>query len=299
MEIQIIRRFTILPIVFFVLQSFELHAGEISRTYTWVYDKKIYRIDHAYTQPTYDYYKNLRRTYSNFLTYLDESSYFPVIESFSEEFEQLAAKNHFSDWQTVECIVSFIQSFQYVSDGTYEYPKFPVETLVEQGGDCEDTAILLEAILRQMGFDCVLISPEKHMGVGIALEDEIAASSFPKNNQNYYYIETTSMGWCIGDYPDHLSADAIIYDPGQLANARELSADRYSFTDTYAAKDLTEPNPITTTNTSNTSYEYTPNKNTISTNTIDVDEMIIDGEKQTVITKQVNGNEKIIATEGD
>ncbi len=281
------------------LQSASLSAGTINRTYTWVYDKKIYRIDHAFTEPTYDYYKKLRRTYSNFLTYLDESSYFPVIESFSNEFEELAAKNHFSDWQTVECIISFIQSFQYVSDGTYEYPKFPVETLVEQGGDCEDTAILLEAILRQMGFNCVLISPDKHMGVGIALEEEIAASSFTKNNQNYYYIETTSMGWCIGDYPDHLSADAVIYDPGQYDYARALSADRYSFTDTYAAKEITEPHQITTESTSNNNYEYTPNKNIISTNTIDVDEMIIDGEKQTVITKQVNGNEKIIATEGD
>lgn len=291
-------RLTLLPLVIFLFRSSVSHAGEIKRTYTWVYDKKIYRIDHSFEQPTYDYYKKLRRTYSNFLTYLDESSYFPVIESFSDEFEKLAASNHFSDWQTVECIINFIQSFQYVSDGTYEYPKFPVETLVEQGGDCEDTAILLEAILRQMGFDCVLISPDKHMGVGIALEDEIAASSFPKNNQNYYYIETTSMGWCIGDYPDHLSADAVIYDPGQLPDARELSANNYSFTDTYAAKDNTEPHEITTQNNSN-AYEYAPNKNTISTNTIDVDEMIIDGEKQTVITKQVNGNEKIIATEGN
>ena len=48
-------------------------------------------------------------------------------------------------------------------------------------------------------------------------------------NKYYYYIETTSAGWGIGDYPEHLSAGVAIYDPGALGEVRLLSEYAYSF----------------------------------------------------------------------
>ncbi len=188
----------------------------ITRTYTWQYRDKLYSIDYNFNSSSYNYYKKLKRTYGDFSTYLSESRNYPVANEFSQKFVKLADKNNFTDWQLVEFISAFVQSIPYVNDGRYEYPRYPIETLVDKFGDCEDTAILLEAILRELGFNSVLISPKNHMGVGIASKEEIAGSVFPYNNNKYYYIETTSAGWSIGDYPDHLGADVLIYDPDNM-----------------------------------------------------------------------------------
>ena len=67
------------------------------------------------------------------------------------------------------------------------------------------------------------------MGVGIALRYEINGAAFEHRNKYYYYIETTSAGWGIGDYPEHLSAGVAIYDPGALGEVRLLSEYAYSF----------------------------------------------------------------------
>ena len=145
-------------------------AAEIKTIYTWTYDENLYTMVYYFDQGTYNYYKGQDRVYNNFLFYLNESGRYPVIEQFANEFKLLAAENKLSDWQLVECVVAFVQTMKYKNDGTYEYPRYPIETLVEKGGDCEDTAILLEAILKELGFDCVLVSPTKHMGVGSKLK---------------------------------------------------------------------------------------------------------------------------------
>lgn len=54
-----------------------------------------------------------------------------------------------------------------------EYPKYPVETLVE-GGDCEDKSILLAAILRAMGYRTALLvfsGNPGHIAVGVECPD--------------------------------------------------------------------------------------------------------------------------------
>ena len=56
-------------------------------------------------------------------------------KTFSPEIDKaadfIADENNYSDWQTVECIINFIQSMKYRNDGTYEYPRYPIETLVD------------------------------------------------------------------------------------------------------------------------------------------------------------------------
>ncbi len=291
----------------FYVSAFSAKATSITTVYTWAYNNKLLSINHSFNQEDYNHYKNINRVYNDFTYYLNESASYPVIEKFANEFKIIAKKNNFSDWQTVECIIAFIQDMNYKNDGTYEYPRYPIETLVEKGGDCEDSAILLEAILRELGFDCVLVSPDKHMGVGIALKYEIQGNAFEHKNKYYYYIETTSAGWGIGDYPEHLSAAVAIYDPGEVADAKLLSEYSYSFKD-YSASEINEPEitkaePIKEIEYSEPEYEYNSSDNSSNTKpddsyTIDVDNIIIDGEKEIMITKKVEqgGKEKIIAT---
>jgi|GEM_PF-1268276 len=293
-----------------VFASFSLHATAVKSIYTWTYGSKLYTMVYYYDQPTYNYYKGQDRVYNDFLFYLNENPKYPVIANFAAEFKRIAAENKLSDWQLAECVVSFIQTMKYKNDGTYEYPRYPIETLVEKGGDCEDTAILLEAILKALGFDCVLVSPHKHMGVGIALKYEISGTAFQHRNKFYYYIETTSAGWGIGDYPEHLSTGVTIYDPGNVDGGILLSEYSYTYknydgeiavesesvaqeTDNDASEVEQEPAAEYGLD-ENFNFEATPE----NSYTIDVDQVVIDGEKETVVTKKIasNGKEKIVAT---
>lgn len=286
--------------VMFVCISFQhVQAADIKSIFTWTYNNQLFSIVYNFDQSAYDYYKEKDRVYDNFSAYLKESSSYPVVDDFADRFKSIAAENRFSDWQLAECVIAFIQSMNYMNDGTYEYPRYPIETLVEKGGDCEDTSILLEALLRSLGFDCVLVSPDKHMGVGIALKYEISGAAFPYRNKYYYYIETTSSGWKIGDYPEQLTADVAIYDPGDLVTGKLLSEYNYTYKNYISSQPAvaaSEPKPqeVPVYHTATTAQEDKPD----NCYTIDVDEIVINCEKETMVTQQVSDGdgEKIIAT---
>ncbi|MFI5171704.1 MAG: hypothetical protein ACHQFW_04900, partial [Chitinophagales bacterium] len=149
-----------------------------------------------------------------------------------------------------------------------------------------------------------------HMGVGIALKYAIEGNAFEHNEKYYYYIETTSAGWGIGDYPDHLSAGVVIYDPGELAGAKLLSEYSYSFKN-FSDTEVIEPEIAVEENEGEeennysvgAGYEFDASSKTYDPKpddsyTIDVDNIVIDGEKETMITKKVEqgGQERIVAT---
>jgi PKD repeat protein len=57
-------------------------------------------------------------------------------------------------YAAIECAFHFVQAaITYTSDPVffYEYPKYPIETLVDGVGDCEDTAILYASLVRTLG----------------------------------------------------------------------------------------------------------------------------------------------------
>jgi hypothetical protein len=109
--------------------------------------------------------------------------------------------------EQTELVIEFVQSLPYASDdvttGFDEYPKTVVETIVEGGGDCEDTAILTAALLQAepFGYDTILISPPGHMAVGIYGED-LLGTYWELDGRRYYYLETTGEGYDVGNIPD-------------------------------------------------------------------------------------------------
>ena len=113
-----------------------------------------------------------------------------------------------------------MQSLKYAQDnvtaGIGEYPRFPVETLVDELGDCEDTSILLITIAEILGIDAVLILipdafPDAgHAAVGLAL-DNFSGTYYELDGIQYFYAETTAAGWQIGEVPDLESSSAILY----------------------------------------------------------------------------------------
>lgn len=139
--------------------------------------------------------------------YVSDNFDTPYIDEVVSTFKRYGERNGLSDSETINHMISFVQHLEYstdqVSEGVDEYPKFPVETLVDKGGDCEDSAILGAALLRRFGYGAKLIElpGERHMALGLKGDDSLPGSYYTQNDQRYYYIETTATGWDIGQVP--------------------------------------------------------------------------------------------------
>ncbi len=145
---------------------------------------------------------------------------------------------------TAECLFHFVQAavaYTYDRPG-FEYPKYPLETLVDETGDCEDTAILYAALVRTLGAGAKIAavdtsgngSPD-HMitlvPVSQSYADSVtcpqgqAKSFWTYGGQLYALAETTGSPDVLGDYlslgcdPWGLGADdfKIVWDVSRIS----------------------------------------------------------------------------------
>ncbi|MFN0203108.1 MAG: hypothetical protein ACKVTZ_16400 [Bacteroidia bacterium] len=134
-----------------------------------------------------------------------------LVEGLKETIEENAMRYAWSYEEQLMFVVSMVQQMPYIPDDEADgdsYEKYPLETLFDGGGDCEDKAILCAALLERMGYDVSLIfveTPNKkksHIAIGAVLREPTDGHYFRKGTKNYYYIETTTAGWEIGEIPD-------------------------------------------------------------------------------------------------
>lgn len=138
----------------------------------------------------------------------------PYITALANEFERIGEKNGLSDPEIVNLAVGFVQNMNYTPDDVSapfdQHTYYPVETLVERGGDCEDSTILLGAILRELGYGCVLLGlfDAGHMALGVKGDSSIPGTYYEYSGNQYYYVETTGDGWEIGEMPHQYENNA-------------------------------------------------------------------------------------------
>lgn len=204
----------------FLLQSFlPAAAGDhIVQHYEWEFEESKFSTvrwswDLNISLARLERYKGFpahkRRVYGRMITTKDET----IIEA-SEEFRNASDKRGYDADTEVSFVLSFIQSLEYTSDkittGFDEYPRFPLETLADRGGDCEDTSVLFATLIILLGYDAVLfiIREENadvgHMAVGVSL-DNGEGHYVDHEGKKYYYAETTGENWKIGDLPKEYS----------------------------------------------------------------------------------------------
>ena len=140
------------------------------------------------------------------------------IESLVDGLEEAAENKGFSKYETVEYVISFVQSLPYTEDNVEtpwdEYPRYPIETIFDRGGDCEDTSILVAALLDEMNYDVclVILENEEHCAVGIAGGEGIQGTYYLVDDTKYFFLETTGTGWEIGELPSSITdSTAKIY----------------------------------------------------------------------------------------
>ncbi len=199
-----------------------------NKTFQWDYNGNHWTWNLSIPKALYDAYKavpdSTRTRYGpggyGFLTTTDDYYIRILVQKLNETTTGLK----YSAYDQVSFVLAFVQSLQYTSDnvtaGYNEYPRFPIETLVDEGGDCEDTSILFAAITILLGYGTVYISPPNHYAVGV-LGNNLKGTywTYPADsNRTYYYCETTGSGFKIGQLPDEFQGQsATIYtiDPNR------------------------------------------------------------------------------------
>jgi hypothetical protein len=185
----------------------------IERNFTWSYEGETYAMSVVIPEPMYEYYSSKARyvtsDYRGYILHPYDDAYLGVLV---KEFDKIAVLNNITKDEELEVVISFVQNLHYLTDDTTgfdEYPKFPVESLVDEGGDCEDTSILLAHLLEAMDINTALLNLPGHMAIGV----EVNASGvhWDVENHTYYYLETTVAGWEIGSIPiEHVGKQIFI-----------------------------------------------------------------------------------------
>jgi len=185
---------------------------EVTLHYSWDYSHDTYSLSLAV--PLSVFVENLERTRpqtaSRYTLIAQDSFSQKYIDQVVWEINSIVKKNSYNDTQKLSLAIAFVRSLPYKYDNETtrydEYPRYPIETLFIRGGDCEDTSILLSAILDRLEYDVALIvlPDAQHMAVGI-LSANLWGSYYNYNNKKYFYVETTvGENWPVGKIPTYI-----------------------------------------------------------------------------------------------
>lgn len=193
----------------------------ISRTVRWQYDGYTFTDQLTFSQRDYLYYrgKSKLQPYNVFAS--DEPGHAYLLQ-LAAALDADAKSLHYEGYTLAAYLVAFVQqAIPYKADpynNGYDYPRYPIETLVDQGGDCEDKAALLVALLNTFGFDAVLVYLPGHMAAAMSCKD--CGSYYNYHGKTYAYIETTAAGWQIGAMPPKEAVGANLLDVPRPAQYR-------------------------------------------------------------------------------
>lgn len=185
-------------------------------SYTWQYPYRgtSFSLNVSISYYDYIYFSSKPRTY-DYASYATDNADVTALTALATALQNMAMENGLtSAYDVAAFITAFVQNIPYMDDyeykGVNEYPKYPMETLFEQSGDCEDTAVLLAKLLKLLGYGAVLLVSDNHMAVGLQTSGN---GNLSLNGISYYYIETTEAGWRVGEVPGDMLGEtmSVIY----------------------------------------------------------------------------------------
>lgn len=177
-----------------------------NRVFRWTFRGQPEVLSIAVNADRLRYYQRLRRVpsddYSLYVTHPGDDG---DLRALVDRFRTIAAARGYSTRTLAEYVIAFVQAMEYRTDldanDLEEYPQYPLETLAAKGGDCEDTTILLAALMKTMGHDAIIVHfPSVHTGVGLWMTFEGPALQYTVNDRVYTYVETT-LPYPIGRIP--------------------------------------------------------------------------------------------------
>ena len=132
------------------------------KSFKWTFRMVEYQFSYTFDPARYTYFVSQPhkiseyRDYLNFVTIDD-----PALIDIANILHNMSLEEEFTPLNEVDFLISFSQSLKYSEDnitaGVGEYPRYPIETLVDQTGDCEDTSALLISLVEILGFNASII----------------------------------------------------------------------------------------------------------------------------------------------
>jgi len=179
-------------------------------TVHWTHNNQPFTTQFGIAEDKYWYYKDQKRTTSadsKFATPHD-----PVIQTIAKDIADASVSA--GDPCTYCLAIDFVESMMYQKDIDYnsniDYPKYAIETIVDERGDCEDTSFLMASILEALDVDTVLLLYSDHMAVGFA-SDNCPGNYYHYQGRKYCFLETTNR-------PDDPRGDFSLW--GKYVNER-------------------------------------------------------------------------------
>ena len=184
---------------------FDLHqvGDNYVQHFSWWYGDKLYNMDLSFPTATYWHYRNKSKTLP-YEDYATEDKGFEYLNYVASSLNALIAQDHLSDLEVTNFVLAFAQqSMPYVRDpiGLTGYPRYAIETLCDMGGDCKSKSALCCSVLLTFGIPSVLIQIPTHQFIGVACPN-CEGHYCTYQNKKYFYGETTSPTWKLGDAPD-------------------------------------------------------------------------------------------------
>ena len=181
-----------------------------------------FSLSYSFSYQYYDFVWNLRIPVKEYLYYsekpriTDTSKYTTMVTDTHADYLLNVLVNKIKDaalsydlkpTDTVNFVGAFIQSLVNADKNTAtpydDYPRYPIETLFNQGGDCEDTSILAAALLQRLAFKEVVFvfDNPKHAALGIDVTIPLGANEWEYQATKYFYLETVGNDWTLGHCP--------------------------------------------------------------------------------------------------
>jgi len=208
--------------------------GTSGISFTWNYGRHDFRIGAGFADAaSRDSYDRLVNSYfraracgDSYLEYGTNDPYRDFIGVVYAELRGMFDANFpdGSPTQLAEFMLAFVQGgVAYVKDPlnvSTDWPRYPSETLMLGGGDCEDSSILYAELLRRAGIESAILSIPSHAAVGVNVPLTWTANrnkpiQYAWLGKNYVYAETACDKFVrpLGEETDLIpSAEAIKAD---------------------------------------------------------------------------------------
>lgn len=144
----------------------------------------------------------------------------PEVVRAAHEIRKRTKSRGFSRFEEASAVLGFAQSVEYSFDidstGETDYWRYPIETMFEQTGDCEDVSILAAAVLHQLGHEVLPLITDDHAAIGISAPIGLPGTFIEYAGHRYYYCEATAEGSRIGELPRGVKAKDLRICPLRL-----------------------------------------------------------------------------------
>ena len=197
----------------------KLLTSDTARSYSWYYGESFYTWTIHIPANRYNYFATLPRDKPAPADYIMSDRGRAELDLVIQDLISLADSRNLNEDQRRDMVIAFVQSLPNNRWGAVvdydEYPRYPIQTLYDGGGDSQDTAILLTALLRLLGIEASLLETPRHYAVLLPLTEA------DKNANKVYLYQKDAETILKGNYLDDNNNIRDYYhnNPGVLKNS--------------------------------------------------------------------------------